>query len=60
MAVELSLSLPKLPYVFSVVMLKILELKWVCAEADWKAMVCTLSIICRAHAKQSHIQLLPQ
>lgn len=41
-------------------MLKILELKWVCAEADWKAMGCSLSIICRAHVKQSHTQLLPQ
>lgn len=41
-------------------MLKILELKWVCAEADWKAMVGTHSVICRAHVKQSHTQLLPQ
>lgn len=41
-------------------MLKILELKWVCAEADWKAVLCTLSIICRVHVKESHTQLIPQ
>lgn len=40
--------------------MKILELKWVRAEADWKAVVCALSIICRAHVKQNHTQLLPQ
>lgn len=56
-------ALPKFAYAalcFLVVMLKILELKWVCAEADWKAMVGTRSVICRAHVKQSHTQLLPQ
>lgn len=32
----------------------------VCVEADWKALVCTLSIICRARVKLNRVQLLPQ